>query len=178
MAGEAIPEEEVPGSDDPLLNDRDPAGFEEATTGANGPASETEGPSVSAELVEPQFNEACAAWYASPPANSPAEPLPSVWELETCNGRDSGFTAFEVVAGRPVRVTLQNPEVNRSVPLRYVYGDRGYGEAPVTAGMGSFTLDPEVQMITFTPELGGVGGLYLGGGPTGKPPIRLLIEQE
>lgn len=142
-----------------------------------------EGPAGPAKLeldrpeLAPYMN--CTGAYEPLPPETLPRVLPTLLEAELCNIRDSRVWALEVVAGRAVTITLENPlAIDRFELGAYSSGIDGSEPLPVTAGVTQATLGLLAQRkLSFTPERSGKVSLYVGLGASRGESARLRVEQ-
>jgi hypothetical protein len=121
----------------------------------------------------------CDGEYEGLPVETPPLALPTTFELELCSGRDSRVWAVNVDAGRPVHVTLENPESIDSFPIGAVRDEiSAYEPLMVVDGEAEANLGLAAQwQWSFTPAAAGVVAFYAGGGVSRGERSRLRIEQ-
>lgn len=149
--------------------DASPAPADASEAGAGALEPETE--------LEPYLS--CPGAYQSLPVRTPPQALPTVFEAELCNARDSRATAIEVAAGTAVSITLENPlSVDRFRLSVYRSDVDSYELLPVAAGTTSAELGRLAERsLTFTPTSAGSVSLLASLGNSRGEPTRLRIEQ-
>jgi hypothetical protein len=122
---------------------------------------------------------ACTAQYESFPVQAPPLPLPARFELELCSARDSRVWSVLADAGRPVRVTLENPESTDGFSIGACRdGSAVYEPLVVVEGEAETTLGLAAKSEwTFTPPEPGVIAFYASSGISRGERSRLRIEQ-
>jgi len=128
-------------------------------------------------LLAPEL--VCDGRYEGLPAKTPALALPAQYELELCNGRDSRVWAINAEAGRPVLLTLENPESLESCSIAACRaGTSSYEPLMAVEGTAVANIGLAAQWRwSFTPTETGVVAFYAGGGLSRGEPARLRIEQ-
>jgi len=121
----------------------------------------------------------CTAQYESFPVKTPPLTLPAHVELELCSARDSRVWSVLADAGRPVRVTLENPESADGFSLGACRdGTTLYEPLAVAGGEAETTLGLAAKLEwAFTPPETGVVAFYASSGISRGEPSRLRIEQ-
>lgn len=153
-----------------------------AVQGESQVALKLEGPAGAAEVLLEGVALApfivCTGQYESVPIDGLPAPLPAVFEVEICSGRDSRVRAFEVTAGRTVVVTLENPEAIEYVDVDVVLADAAYELLPVTTGSNTGILGLLAQdSMSFVPQTNGSAALYVAGAVSRGEPMRFSVEQ-
>jgi len=127
-------------------------------------------------LLPPDLD--CEPQYEGLPVKTPPLSLPADFELELCSGRDSRVWAVTVDAGRPVHVTLENPESIDNTSIGACRDEAPCAPWPVAEGLATTRLGRAASTSwTFTPAEAGVVAFYGAGGISRAEPSRLHIEQ-
>jgi hypothetical protein len=131
------------------------------------------------ERVEAGPGLGCNGEYESLPVETPPLDLPAVVESELCSARDSRVWAAIVAGGRPVSVTLENPQsIDHFFVSAYRGGRSDYVDLPVSEGETRLELGLFTEWRrSFTPLESGVVAFSAAAGFSRGEPFRLRIEQ-
>jgi len=121
---------------------------------------------------------ACSGKYEGLPVETPPLSLPADIEVELCSGRDSRTWAVNVVAGRAVVVTLENPESIDSFSFGAYRNQTQFEPYPVSGGENQAYLGLAAKWtFSFVPAEAGTVGFYAGSSISRGEPSRLHIAQ-
>jgi len=135
---------------------------------------------VALDLARPELEPFldCQGAYESLPVATPPHELPVLLHTSLCHARDSRVWAIEVAAGRPVTITLENPEAIETFDLALYEDNDDYQAIAVSAGVTRAKLGLlAARSLSFTPVNAGIVGLYAALGDSRGDGIELRIEQ-
>jgi hypothetical protein len=158
-------------------------GFQSSAMAENRVVLQLEGPEgrVALDLDRPELppSSNCGGAYESLPVKTAPRALPVVLETEFCNFRDSRAWAIEVVAGRRVTITVENPWSIQAVDLAVYLNDVDYQPLPVTDGVAKGRVGLLAHpSLSFTPAQSIAAALYGSLGASRGEAVRLRVEQE
>ena len=135
---------------------------------------------VAVDFTRPELppHSNCSGSYESLPAELPPLGLPALLEGELCNSRDSKVWAVEVAAGRPVTITLDDPEAADWLDVVLAENASPFRELTVSTGETRVTLGllAERRMV-FTPAASGVIAILASLGYSREGGFGLRVEQ-